>query len=325
MTQNKSSHSALFITALACLTLFFLFITGCGNTTQSSNQNAAHTKAASAASSTAMSSTAIDGDLHISILNVGQADAALIQYKGKNMLIDTGEVDSRDALVKELRDRNVQEIDAIIITHPHADHLGGMAALFNNFPIHQIYDNGISANNAMYRNYLKQIKNRNIPYQILRKGDSISFGDDVQFNVLSPSEQLFTKENSPRETANGLTNDNSIVCRMTYNNFSMLFTGDAQVEVEKQLLKDYGSQLKSDVLKVGHHGSKTASSLAFIKAVHPTVATISCAAGNRYKFPHKGPLENLKRESVQIFRVDQDGIITIISNGDTFNITKEHT
>lgn len=264
-----------------------------------------------------------DKALHVDMLYVGQADATLIQYKGKNMLIDTGEVDSREDLVKQLKERGVKTLDVVLITHPHGDHLGGMAALFKEFPIKQIYDNGQAANTAMYRNYLKNIKQKNIPYKALKKGDTITLGDDVKFAVLSP-DKPFTKDNTPGVSASGLTNDNSIVCKMTYGKFSVMFTGDAQKEAEAQILKDYkASQLQADVLKVGHHGSKTSSSPEFVKAVAPKAGTISCGVNNQYKFPHKPTLDTLAKYHVEVYRTDVNGVISITSDGSSYSIQKE--
>ena len=292
----------LFTAALALVMSFMLVLAGCGNSASSSSSGGAKA---------VQSLSASDKDLRISVLNVGQADATLIQYKGKNMLIDTGEVDSRADLVKQLKERKVKDIDIIVITHPHGDHLGGMAELFKDFKIKQIYDNGQSANTAMYRNYLK-------------KGDTFTLGDDVTFTVLSPGKP-FTKENTQGVSESGLTNDNSIVCKMTYGQFSMMFTGDAQKEVEEKILKDYKpADLKSDVLKVGHHGSKTSSSDAFVKAIAPKAATISCAAGNQYKFPHEPTLKTLQKYNVEVYRTDRNGVITITTDGSSYSIEKEH-
>lgn len=309
----KKWNKAFSCLAALCLALMVL-LGGCGtSTTQGSG-----TQRASAA-------TVTDSDkaLHVSMLNVGQADATLIQYKGKNMLIDTGDVDSRDALVKQLKDKKVKTLDVVLITHPHGDHLGGMAALFKAFQIKQIYDNGQAANTAMYKNYLKNIKTKNIAYKALKKGDTITLGDDVKFAVLSPGKP-FTKENTQGVSESGLTNDNSIVCKMTYGTFSIMFTGDAQKEVEEQLLKNYkGAELQANVLKVGHHGSKTSSSPAFVAAVKPADATISCGVNNQYKFPHKPTLDTLKKYHVNVYRTDKDGIISIISDGSSYEIKKE--
>ncbi len=310
----KKWNKAFSCLAALCLALMVL-LGGCGtSTTQGSG-----TQRASAA-------TVTDSDkaLHVSMLNVGQADATLIQYKGKNMLIDTGDVDSRDALVKQLKDKKVKTLDVVLITHPHGDHLGGMVALFKAFQIKQIYDNGQAANTAMYKNYLKNIKTKNIAYKALKKGDTITLGDDVKFAVLSPGKP-FTKENTQGVSESGLTNDNSIVCKMTYGTFSIMFTGDAQKEVEEQLLKNYkGAELQANVLKVGHHGSKTSSSPAFVAAVKPADATISCGVNNQYKFPHKPTLDTLKKYHVNVYRTDKDGIISIISDGSSYEIKKEH-
>lgn len=240
------------------------------------------------------------------------------------MLIDTGDVDSRADLVKQLKERKVKDLDIVVITHPHGDHMGGMAELFKDFKIKQIYDNGQSANTAMYRNYLKNIKAKNIAYKVLKKGDTFTLGDDVKFAVLSP-DKPFTKENTQGVSESGLTNNNSIVCKMTYGQFAMMFTGDAQKEAEDQILKTYKpADLKSDVLKVGHHGSKTSSSDAFVKAIAPKAVTISCAAGNQYKFPHEPTLKTLQKYNVEVYRTDRNGTITITTDGSSYSIAKEH-
>ena len=291
-----------------------LLLSGCASSVSQAVQGGANAVSSLAAS---------DKNLQVTMLNVGQADATLIQYKGQNMLIDTGDVDSRDELVKDLQAKGVKTLDIVLITHPHGDHMGGMAALFKAFTIKQLYDNGQSANTAMYKNYLKNIKAKQIPYKALKKGDTITLGGDVKFAVLSPSEP-FTKDNTPGVSASGLTNDNSVVCKMTYGDFSIMFTGDAQKEVEDKLLQDYkGDALQATILKVGHHGSKTSSSPAFVKAVAPKAATISCGVNNQYQFPHKPTLDTLQKNKVDVYRTDKNGSITITSDGKSYSITKE--
>lgn len=316
----KKKPAGLWLTLALFFSLVMFFVTGCGNAVSSATSS----QKASPAPKSTVSSTLADGDLHVFMLNVGESDAALVQYKGKSLLIDTGDMDHREALVKQLKERGVKELEGVIITHPHSDHLGGMAALFQHFKINHVYDNGVAANNGMYRNYLKNIKEKNIPYQVLRRGDKITLNGDVEFDVMAPEEPLFTKENTTRMTTNGLTNNNSIVCRMKYKDFSVLFCGDAQKEAEKKLVKEYGQALQSTVIKIGHHGSKTSSCPTFIKTVSPQAATISCGAGNEYKFPHKQTLETLKQASVAVYRTDTDGTISIISNGSAYKMTKEH-
>lgn len=138
-----------------------LLLSGCASSVSQAVQGGANAVSSLAAS---------DKNLQVTMLNVGQADATLIQYKGQNMLIDTGDVDSRDELVKDLQAKGVKTLDIVLITHPHGDHMGGMAALFKAFTIKQLYDNGQSANTAMYKNYLKNIKAKQIPYKALKKG-----------------------------------------------------------------------------------------------------------------------------------------------------------
>lgn len=303
----------------ACLSLM-LILSGCGST--SSSTSSSSQKAAASSSGAAAVSQVADNDkaLHVTMLDVAQADATLIQYKGQNMLIDMGDMETRDSLVQQLKAHNVKTLDIVVITHPHGDHMGGMSALFKNFTIKQIYDNGQAANTAMYRNYLKNIKAKNIAYKALKKGDTITLADDIHFDVLSP-DTIFTKDNTDGISESGLTNNNSLVCKMTYGNFSIMFTGDAQKEAEAQILRSYkGAELKSDIIKVGHHGSKTSSSPAFIKAVAPKAATISCGQGNKYKFPHEPTLNTLKANNVEVYRTDRNGSITIISDGTNYSI-----
>ena len=322
--MNHMFLKSKIIFILSSLVFIITILTGCGNSSTAASTNSKKNLTNPIKTQAVVDPTLTDGNLHIYVLNIGQADATLIQYNGKNMLIDTGDADHRTTLVQQLRAHHVQEIDSIIITHPHGDHLGGMAALFNNFKINQIYDNGVEVNNGMYRNYLKNISAKGIPYKVLRNGDKITLGDDLIFDILAPTEPLFTKENTRKSTSNGITNNNSIVCKLTYHDFTMLFTGDAQKEAEKQLLSNHRGALKADILKVGHHGSKTSTSPAFVQAVSPQAATISCGAGNEYKFPHKPTLDTLQKHSVTVYRTDNDGTISIVSDGQSYNITKEH-
>ena len=255
--------------------------------------------------------------LQVHFLNVGQADAALLQYKGQNMLIDTGDVDGRPALVKMLKDRGVHTLDAVLISHPHGDHLGGMAALFSQFPIRQVYDNGQEAYTAMYKNYVKNIADRKIPYKALKRGDTVIFADDVVLHVLWPSTDGVLPEN-------GRTNNQSVVCKIIFGTFSVLFTGDAQREAEEQVLRSARKKdLKATIIKVGHHGSKTSSSPAFIEAVKPKGAVISCGAGNSYGFPHKDVIKTLKSQKSDVYRTDRDGAVSIVSNGHEYAVVKE--
>lgn len=259
--------------------------------------------------------------LQVHFLDVGQADAALLQYKGKFMLIDTGDVDGRPALVKLLKKKGVEELDAVLLSHPHGDHMGGMTALFQQFPIRQIYDNGQVSRTAMYKNYMKNTVDLNIPYRALRQGDTIVFADDIACHILWPA--------ASGPSADGLsessrTNNRSLVCKIVFGRFSVLFAGDAQREAEEGMLRTVRqSMLQAAVLKVGHHGSRTSSAPAFIQAVAPEVAVVSCGAGNSYGFPHAEVMDFLRRQQVQVYRTDRNGTVSVVSDGSRYAVVKE--
>ena len=259
--------------------------------------------------------------LQVHFLDVGQADAALLQYKGQHMLVDTGDVDGRPALVQKLKEKGVHTLDVVLISHPHGDHLGGMAALFDQFHVKQIYDNGQASRTAMYKNYMKNIARKKISYKALKRGDKIAFAGDVVCYVLWPSADGAAED---AVSESGQTNNQSVVCKVSFGRFSVLFTGDAQRETEEQLLRHVRRKdLQATILKAGHHGSKTSSSPAFIEAVKPDAAVISCGAGNSYGFPHKAVLAALKKQKADIYRTDRDGDISVVSDGQGYTVTKE--
>lgn len=274
--------------------------------------------APSASSGGAKTSASAKGgsQLTVRMLDIGQGDAFLLEKDGKFVMIDTGDIEHRDQIVALLHKYKVKEISKIIITHPHADHLGGMNAIFKNFKVDAIYDDGMPAGTGSYKNYLKQIKEKKIPYHVLKAGDEVDFFDGVKFNVLGPVKVIKDQK------GNSDFNNNSIVGRLTYGNFSMMFTGDAEQEEEKTILGK-GGTLKSDVLKVGHHGSRTSTSPAFLKAVSPKNAFISCGQGNDYGHPHKVTIDKLEKAKIQIYRTDRNGTVTLTSDGSSYRIEKE--
>lgn len=245
--------------------------------------------------------------LKVEMLDIGQGDATLITTKSQTIMIDTGDVDKRDELVKLLKERNVHTIDKLIITHPHADHIGGAYALFKNFEVKALYDNGQPTTTKTYRTYLKLIKEKGIKYQQLLSGDKLDFGDGVIFTVFSPTKDMVEKQED--------LNNNSIVGQLKYNDFTMLFTGDAEKDAELSMVKTYGNKLASLVLKSPHHGSRTSSSDAFLKEVQPETVLISLAADNEYGHPHKQVLDRYKKYGIKVYRTDQNGSISIFSDG----------
>lgn len=252
--------------------------------------------------------------LVIKVLDIGQGDAILIRAAGQNVLIDTGDIGTRDKLVEYIKKEGITTIDKVIITHPHADHLGGMPGILENFKVGQIYDSGQTANTALYRNYLTMVQSKKIPFSIVTAGTEIVIANDIKFKILAPEKPFL--EESP-------LNNNSIVGKLIYRNFSMLFTGDAEKESEERMLKTNKAELKSTILKAGHHGSNTSSTVPFLKAVAPESIIISLGANNEYHHPHPSTLKKYSEAKAQVYRTDKDGTVTINSDGKSYTITKE--
>ena len=277
------------------LMIFALICSGCSSSNNNTNSN---------------------DTVKIEVLDIGQGDASLIYTKDEVIMIDTGDVDERDRLEKLLKERNISTIDKLIITHPHADHIGGAYVVFKNVNVKEVYDNGDATTSKTYQTYLKNIKQKNIAYHQLKAGDTVDFGDGVSFKVFSPTEKMIKNDDD--------LNNNSIVGQLRYKDFTMLFTGDSEHDAEQNMVKSYGNELQSDVLKSPHHGSRTSSSDDYLKTVKAKDVIISLAADNEYGHPHKQTLDRYKKYNMNVYRTDQDGTITITTDGsDDYTISKE--
>jgi len=255
-----------------------------------------------------------NSSLTVKVLDIGQGDAILIRAAGQTLLVDTGDIEHRDKMVAYIKKEGITTIDKVIITHPHADHLGGMPGILENFAVGHIYDSGKTGTTALYRQYLSVVNKKNIPFTIATPGTEIVIGDHIKLKIFAPEKSLLADEE---------LNNSSIVAKLIYNKFTMLLTGDAERESEALMLKSYGSELKSNVLKAGHHGSNTSSTPEFLKAVGPEAAIISLGANNDYHHPHPSTLKKYEQAKLKVYRTDLDGTVTITSDGNTYTITKE--
>ncbi|HYF83776.1 MAG TPA: ComEC/Rec2 family competence protein [Clostridia bacterium] len=250
--------------------------------------------------------------LKVHFIDVGQADAILIQGpKGENIVIDAGNNSDSEMVVSYIRKQGVKELNAVIGTHPHEDHIGGLDAVIKSFNVDKVYLPKAVHTTDTFRDVLKAVSDKGLKVTTAVKGVSIPLsGMTAEFlgPVGSEYENL---------------NNHSAVLKLTYGETSFLFQGDAEVESEKDILKsDMSSKLKADVLKVGHHGSYNATTPEYLAKVNPKYAVIMSGKGNDYGHPHKEPMELLKSKGIEIYRTDEEGTIVAESDGKsiTFNV-----
>lgn len=255
------------------------------------------------------------GNLRIYALDVGQGDGLLvISPQGKTVLIDAGPVEAGDEVVAALLNHGVKQLDLMIATHPHADHIGGMKKVFDTFRVKKFLDSGQAYSTATYEKLLLEIQENKVSYVKTLRGQMIELDSGVKFEVLNPGQNPITDLRS----GGSVQNANSVVLRLSYGDFAMLFTGDAEFETEAQIM-DNGLKLNAQVLKIGHHGSRHATSGKFLELVKPQVAVISDGANNDYGHPSQFTLDRLKRANIKTLRTDLSGEIEIFSDGETFD------
>ena len=243
-------------------------------------------------------------EIVVHFIDVGQGDAILIQVNNKNMIIDSGSKTEKDKLVKYLDSINIPQFDYVIATHPHEDHIGNMDYIINNYKVINFYAPKVQANITAFENMAEALSRTNNKINILNSNtNTISLGKNTTVNVLSPN--LDSYDN---------LNNYSPIIKITYGNTSFLFTGDAEEVIEAEVLAS-PYNIKSDVLKIGHHGSSTSTSEKFLKEVEPKIAIISVGEDNTYNHPAKSTLEKLKATTT--YRTDLNGSIIITSDGNS--------
>lgn len=243
------------------------------------------------------------GNLEVHFIDVGQGDSTLILCGGEAMLIDAGNNDQGTKIQNYLTKQGVTKLKYMIGTHPDADHIGGMDVVLYKFDCDTILMPSETKDTATYRDVVDTMKNKGYKNTLPEVGKEYSLGEAI-FTILSPEKDY---DNS---------NDNSIAIRLVYGKKSFLLTGDAEEDAEKDMLQS-GNLLKSDVYKAGHHGSKTASSEDFMKAVSPKYAVISCKEGNSYGHPHAATMNTFRAMGIEVFRTDEQGTIVAKCDGKT--------
>jgi len=244
------------------------------------------------------------GKMIVHYIDVGQGDSILVQVNNKNLLIDAGPKSGKDALLKYLSKLKIQKLDYVIATHPHEDHIGNMADIIKNYEIGTFYAPKVETTTKTFEKMIDALKSKDLKINSIKAGiDSIDLGSGTRVSFYSPTLDKYDN-----------LNNYSPIIKIQFGANSFLFTGDAEKEVEKEVLK-LNVDLKSDVLKLGHHGSTSSTSEEFFKAVSPSIGVISVGKDNSYGHPHKETLKLLTDNKIKFFRTDKDGTIVIFSDG----------
>lgn len=253
----------------------------------------------------------VSGDgLTVSFIDVGQADCALLECGGEYMLIDGGNKADGQLVVSYLEQQGVEELTAVVCTHAHEDHVGGLPSVLAVYPTAAVYAPTRTYSSAVFDDFVYYTDQQGLEITIPEPGDSWNLGE-AQVTVLGPVKSYAD------------TNNTSLVLKVGYGETSFLFTGDMETQAENDMLDYWGSGMdwQADVLKVGHHGSDTSTGYRFLNAVMPTYGVISVGTDNSYGHPHQEPLSRLKQAGVILLRTDELGHVIAVSDGQEITFT----
>jgi competence protein ComEC len=258
---------------------------------------------------TAIAADNYNNSWRIHFIDVGQGDAILVQTEGTNVLVDGG--DRSSGITDYLEQIQIDTIQWVIATHPHADHIAGLIPVLRKYPVVNVMDNGKSHNSVIYQTYRFLVDSVKADYTKGFAGWTADITDSFEIKVIHPD---------TLETYG--TNDASLVLRMRLDDTYLLFMGDAEHKAEDMIISK-GANIRSHILKAGHHGSKTSSSNAFIQEVQPRTTIIMCAENNKYGFPHAEVLYNFFNSGSQIYRTDHNGTVLIVKDQNSYQVYHE--
>jgi len=247
--------------------------------------------------------------IKIHFIDVGQGDSTFIELPNKEtMLIDAGESYKEEIVSSYIKKLGYNKINYLVGTHPHSDHIGGLAHIINTFEINKIYMPKAISTSKTYENLLLTIADKNLKVTTAKAGVNILNNDNLNIEIISPVNEKYSD-----------LNHYSAVIKITYENNKFLFMGDSEVINENEITVD----VKSDVIKVGHHGSDTSSGYGFVYKVKPKYAIISVGENNKYDHPYKIVLDRWNKVGATIYRTDLNGNIIVTSDGNNIEIVKD--
>lgn len=256
------------------------------------------------------------GVLTVAVLNVGQGDSIFIESPtGAQVLVDGGPDSSLLRELPSVMSPFDRTLDAIVETHPDADHIAGFVDLLERYQVGAFVESGIPKETLTFEVLQQQVQEQGIPHLLARRGMRLVLGGGAELEVLYPTGSVANLSASK-------ANEGGVVMRLTYGEATMLLMADVSSKVEAQLVQLEGVALDTDLLKVGHHGSRTSTSDAFVKAASPAAAVISVGGDNSYGHPTQDVLETLQRHNVTTLRTDTEGTVVFISNGGEFVRTR---
>ncbi len=252
-------------------------------------------------------------DMEIHFIDVGQGDSTLIKCGNQSMLIDAADDSKGTAIQNYLEKQGIEKLDYLILTHPDLDHIGGAPVIITKFDIDTVFMSDFKKDNETYRKLIQSLDDKRLKWSTPEVGSTYSLGSGT-ITIIGPNQTYDDPNNA------------SVSLLVQNGNHSVIFTGDAEETAEEDMLKS-GINIDADIYHVGHHGSKTSSSEAFLDAITPTYAMVSCLEGNSYGHPHAQTLNNLRARGVQVFRTDEQGslIATLSENNLNWNAAPSET
>ena len=253
-----------------------------------------------------------EGECEFHMIDVGQGDAVLIRTNDGNVLVDAGTADAEDDLRDYLISQGVGDFDYVVFTHPHEDHIGNGDMIVDEFEVERVIMPDVQADTRCFEDLLWSIDNSGAELITARSGTTYTVGD-LTLNIFAP-----IGECDPDDL-----NNCSIVMRVDYGEVSMLFSGDAEKQIEREVYERYGGELDCDIYKVAHHGSVTSNSDEFFGAASPDLALISCGVGNSYGHPHREIVDMLNEKGITVRRTDVDGDVVVATDGEKYWLKEE--